>query len=74
MLYKSFDRRTVLFTLFYAFSGCILCFISRKVSLDELIPYLDQLEKKKVLEKIELYETDEYHSHYTGLVAIYRVL
>ena len=73
ILYKSFYGSTVLFTLFCAFSGCILCFISRKESLDELVPYLDKLEKEKVLEKIELYETEEYRSHYTGLVAIYRV-
>jgi hypothetical protein len=44
------------------------------VSLDDLIPYLDKLESEKVLEKIDLYETDEYHSNYTGLVAIYRVV
>lgn len=54
--------------------GGILCLISRKVTLEEILPYMATLEKEKKVENIDRFETEEYSNRYCGLVLVYRVL
>ena len=56
------------------FTGGILCLISRKVTLEEILPYMAKLEKEKKVENIDRFETEEYSNRYCGLVLVYRVL
>ena len=62
------------YEILISFAGGILWLISKKVTQQEMLPYMEKLEKEKKVEKIDRFETEEYSNRYCGLVLVYRVI